>query len=118
MKIASAFARRVVRRRTLLKATAVLVFTASPAGLIPTVGADDRSRPAGAETEELRMTDAPRTPTTKVTVERRAQIVLRGIAPLARANESVDELAAFLIRAACVWPAVYGPVTVVRDGDR
>jgi hypothetical protein len=41
-----------------------------------------------------------------------------GIAPLARANESVDELAAFFIRAACVWPAVYGPVTVVRDGDR
>jgi len=79
MKIGLAFARGVVRRRTLLKATPALAFAAWPAGFIRTVSAGDTSRPAGAETEGLRMADAPRTPTTKVTVERRAQIVLIGI---------------------------------------
>src|SRR5262245_54686492 len=79
MELDPAFLRRAVRRRTLLKATPVLAVAASPSGLIRTVSADDRSRAAGAGTEELRMTDAARTPTTKVTVERRAQIVLIGI---------------------------------------
>jgi enoyl-CoA hydratase len=79
MKIGLAFARRFVRRRTLLKATPALAFAAWPAGFTRTVSAGDRNRPAGAETEELKMADAPRTPTTKVTVERRAQIVLIGI---------------------------------------
>jgi enoyl-CoA hydratase len=79
MKIAWASVRRAVRRRTLLMATPALAFAALPAGLIRTVSADDRNRPAGAETEELRMADAPRTPTTKVTIERRSQIVLIGI---------------------------------------
>ena len=74
-----ALARRVVRRRTLLKATPALAFAVSPAGLIRTVSADDRSRPAGAEAEEQKMADAPRTPTSKVTIERRGQIVLIGI---------------------------------------
>ena len=79
MKMGLTFARRVVRRRTLLKATSALAFAISPAGLIRTVSADDRSRPAGAEAEEQKMAGAPRTATTKVTVERRGQIVLIGI---------------------------------------
>src|SRR5690242_14374825 len=79
MKIGLAFTRRIVRRRTLLKATPALALAVSSAGLIRTVIGDDRNPPAGAETEELRMADAPRTPPTKVTVERREQIVLIGI---------------------------------------
>ena len=79
MKKGSRFAGRIVRRRTLLKATPALALAVSPAGLIRAVGADDRNRPSAAETEELRMADAPRTPTSKVTVERRAEIVLIGI---------------------------------------
>src|SRR5262249_18850636 len=46
---------------------------------IRAVSADDKNRSSAAETEELRMADAPRTPTSKVSVERRAQIVLIGI---------------------------------------
>jgi len=79
MKKGSRFAGRIVRRRTLLKATPALAFAVSPAGFIRAVSADDRNRPSAAETEELRMADAPRTPTSKVTVERRAEIVLIGI---------------------------------------
>src|SRR5262245_47676889 len=79
MKKGSRFGGRIVRRRTLLKATPALAFAVSPAGFIRAVSADDKNRSSAAETEELRMADAPRTPTSKVTVERRAQIVLIGI---------------------------------------
>src|SRR5262245_48852577 len=79
MNRAWASARRVVRPRTLLMATPALAFAALPAGLIRTVSVDDRNWLAGADTEELRMADAPRTPTTKVTIERRSQIALIGI---------------------------------------
>src|SRR5215510_10163298 len=66
----------LVRRRGFLKATASLALAVSAAGK---VRADDGKRPAEAEVKELKMSDMPRTPTSKVTVERRGQIVLIGI---------------------------------------
>ena len=70
-------AHRLVRRRTVLKATAGLVLAASPAGLVGAARADDRRHTP--ETQELKMSEPPRTSATKVTVERRGHIVLIGI---------------------------------------
>jgi enoyl-CoA hydratase len=68
---------RLVRRRTVLTATAGLALAAMPAGLIGAARAQDR-RPAVA-TQEPKMTDVPRNRAAKVTVERRGHIVLIGI---------------------------------------
>jgi len=68
---------RLVRRRTVLTATAGLALAATPAGLIGAIRAQDR-RPAVA-TQEPKMTEVPRNPAAKVTVERRGHIVLIGI---------------------------------------
>src|SRR5262245_8738313 len=72
--------RHRLRRRTFLQATAGLALTVSPAAFVIGGGrAKDGKRPAPAETEELKMSGAPGTTTTKITVERRGQIVLNGI---------------------------------------
>src|SRR5262245_32259995 len=64
----------LVGRRGFLKATASLALAVSAAGK---VRADDGKRQA--EVKELKMGDMPRTPTSKVTVERRGQVVVIGI---------------------------------------
>ena len=73
MRRGPAFAHRAVRRRSFLQATVGLAL--APAGLARAVAADDGK----ARTERVDMMDRPRTPTTKVTVERRGQIVLIGL---------------------------------------
>jgi enoyl-CoA hydratase/carnithine racemase len=67
---------QLVRRRGLLQAAAGLTLAVSPLGI---VAANDESRRSEAEPKELKMTDLPAPPTTKVTVQRQGQIVLIGL---------------------------------------
>ena len=68
-------------RRSLLKAGALLGGLWTVIGRAATAHAQERNRDAGSEVppEEVRMADIPFSATTKVTVERRGQIVLIGI---------------------------------------
>jgi enoyl-CoA hydratase/carnithine racemase len=69
----------VVVRRAVLKALAGLALAIPPAGRMRAVHAKDGTRPQAAGTEEaLKMADALRT-SSKVTVERRGNVVLIGI---------------------------------------
>jgi enoyl-CoA hydratase len=79
MSKSSILADRVVRRRNFLKATVGLALAVESAGVVRAARADDGRRPAGAQTGEVKMIDRPRASTTKITVERRGQIVLIGI---------------------------------------
>jgi len=64
----------IARRRGFLKAAAGLAFAVTPLRM---VGADDGHRDGAAK--ELPMTDLARTPTAKVTLERRGQIAVIGL---------------------------------------
>jgi len=71
---------RLVQRRSFLTGSASLALGVLPTGVVVRSSeADAGSHPAEPQAKELQMSDAPRSPTAKVTVERRGQIVLIGI---------------------------------------
>src|SRR5262245_66443960 len=67
---------RPFRRRSFLKAAASLTLAVAPLGV---VAASDQRRRRQGEPKEFKMTDRPATPTTKLTVQRKGQVVLFGL---------------------------------------